>query len=122
MLFLSGLFFFLMLRRRWSVAFPIDYKLASLSALMMIALFPFVSLSTVIADRMGYYLVPLQAMIFARIPYLLRGRSAQLWTAAPYIGLAMVLIVWSMTSQLFQTCYVPYQTWLFGYPESRYFF
>jgi len=122
MLFLSGLFFMLFLRRRWLVAFPIDYKLASLGSLMMLGVFPVVLFSTVIADRLGYYFIPLQAMIFARIPYLLRGRSGQIWTAAPYAGLAAVLIVWTMTSQLFQTCYLPYQTWLFGYPESRYFF
>lgn len=122
MLLLSGLFFLMFLRRRWLVSFPADYKLASLAALMMIGLFPVVAFSTVIADRIGYYLVPLQAIIFARIPYLFDGRSRQFWTMAPYVGLALVLVVWTTTSQLFQTCYVPYQTWIFGYPEARYFF
>src|SRR5690606_32265754 len=64
LLFLSGLTFFLFLRKQWDVAFPRDYKLAGLGALMMLAVFPLVAASTVIADRMGYYLIPVQAMIF----------------------------------------------------------
>ena len=36
---------------------------------------PVLLLSTVVADRFGYYLVPIQCMIFARLPYLMLGRS-----------------------------------------------
>lgn len=121
-LFLSGLFFFLFLRRQWPSMFPYDYKLASLGALMMLAVFPLVAFSTVIADRLGYYFIPLQAMIFARIPFLRGGSTGRLLAAAPYLGLALVFVVWTATSRHFQLCYVPYQTWLFGFPEGRYFF
>lgn len=121
-LFLSGVFFFLVLRHRWTVIFPRDLKLASLGALMMLANFPLVLLSTVIADRLGYYFIPLQAMIFARVPFLLYGRRGRFWTMAPYLGLAAVFVVWTMTSQLFQQCYLPYQSWLFGFPAARYSF
>lgn len=121
-LFLSGLFFFLFLRRNWLAVFPGDYKLASLGALMMLAVFPIVAFSTVIADRLGYYFIPLQAMIFSRVPFLRGGRMGRLLAAAPYVGLALVLIVWTSTSRHFELCYVPYQTWLFGFPEGRYFF
>jgi hypothetical protein len=121
-LFLSGLFFVLFLRRPWFVTFPKDYKLASLGALMMLCVFPLVALSTVIADRLGYYFIPLQAMIFARTPFLRGGSTGRLLTAAPYVGLALVFIVWTSTSRHFQLCYVPYKTWIFGFPEGRYFF
>ena len=117
-IFLSGLFFMIWLRRPWSVIFPQDYRLASLGALMMMAVFPLVAVSSVIADRLGYYFLPLQAIIFARIPYLWRGRSAQIVSAAPYVGLGVVLLVWTITSRHFQLCYLPYKTWLFGFPEA----
>lgn len=120
-LFLSGLLFVLFLRREWWRRFPDDYKLASLGAMMMLATFPLVAVSTVIADRIGYYFIPMQAMIFTRIPYLTHGQRGRLLTVAPYLGLSLVLVVWTMTSQLFSQCYVPYQTWLFGFPDSAKF-
>ena len=122
-LFMSGLLFFFFLRRQWQSAFPWDYKIASLGALMMLAVFPLVAFSTVIADRLGYYFVPLQAVIFSRVPYLRRGPVGRLLTVAPYLGLGVVLTVWTSTSSHFNQCYVPYRTWLFGFPESaRYFY
>jgi len=46
---------------------------------------PVILISTVIADRLGYYLVPLQAVIFTGIPFLpLQGKSRQILIAAPY--------------------------------------
>jgi len=117
-IFLSGLFFIIWLRRPWSLVFPQDYRLPSLGAPMMMAVFPFVAVSSVIADRLGYYFLPLQAMIFARIPYLWRGGATPILASAPYIGLGLVLGVWTMTSPIFSLCYLPYKTWLFGYPEA----
>lgn len=117
-LFLSGLLFLLFLRRDWWNRFPQDYKLASLSATLMLATLPLVAFSSVIADRVGYYFIPVQAMIFARIPYLVGGPWGRLLTIAPYIGLSLILVVWTMTSRHFSQCYVPYQSWLFGFPES----
>jgi hypothetical protein len=114
---LTGMYFLLVLRRRWSVSFPGDFGVANLGAFMMIALTLLLPFSSVIADRTGYYLIPIQAMMFARIPYLGLGRSQKLQTALPYIGLLLVFTYWSFSSYLFTLCYVPYQTWLFGYPE-----
>jgi hypothetical protein len=117
-LFLSGLLFILFLRREWLRRFFPDYKLASLGAMMMLATLPLVAFSTIIADRLGYYFIPFQAMIFARVPYLTQGQQRRLLTIAPYIGLSLILIVWILTSRHFNQCYVPYQTWLFGFPAS----
>lgn len=122
-LFLSGLLFMVFLRQRWWLAFPRDYKLASLGAAMMLAAFPLVAFSTVIADRLGYYFIPLQVMIFARVPYLRGGPMGRFLTVAPYVGLALVFVAWTLSSRHFSLCYVPYQTWLLGFPDSaRYFY
>ena len=48
----------------WRRQFPYDYKLAMLGSWMMLTLF-FIFVSSVI-DRFGYYLIPIQAMIFAK--------------------------------------------------------
>lgn len=122
MLFLSGIFFHILLRRQWQSAFPWDFKLASLGALMMLAVFPLVAFSTVIADRLGYFFIPLQAMIFARVPFLRGGSNGRLLTVLPYLGMALVLIIWTSTSWHFNKCYVPYQTWLFGFPTNALYF
>lgn len=117
---LTGMFFLLILRRNWAAIFPKDYKLAIIGSLMMLIPIALVPISSVLGDRIGYYLVPIQTMIFARIPYLQLRSNRQLLSAAPYLGLLLVFGVWTFMSSLFQQCYVPYQTWLFGFPEGRY--
>lgn len=113
---LSALYFFLFVRKKWMRAFPEDYSLASVGAIGMGLAFVLVPISTVIGDRFGYYLIPIQAMIFARLPFLPFRRSSALHSAAPYLGLLLVFTVWSQLSAHFQQCYLPYQTWIFGFP------
>ncbi|MEX3011470.1 EpsG family protein [Hoeflea sp. TYP-13] len=118
LLAITGIFFFSILRRKWERWFPHDYPLVSIGALMMLAITVLIPLSSVISDRLGYYLVPLQAMIFARIPYMRLGRFATAYSVAPYIGLSAVFAIWTSKSWIFEICYLPYETWLFGFPES----
>jgi hypothetical protein len=113
---LSSLYFFMFLRRNWQQTSPQDYGLATIGAIMMMLAFILIPLSTVIGDRFGYYLIPIQAMIFARIPYLQIRTNAKLLAALPYIGLLFLFSVWALESQHFQECYIPYQTWIFGFP------
>ena len=120
LLVLTAIFFFMFLRRKWARSFPNDYKLVVIGSLMMLAAGVLVPVSSVIGDRLGYYLVPVQTMIFARLPFLPLAANRRLIIAAPYLGLLLVLAVWTSLSALFLQCYVPYQTWLFGFPESRY--
>jgi hypothetical protein len=119
-LFISGLGFFAFLSRRWKYTFPNDYKLAGIGSLMMVAMMAVVPVSSVIGDRLGYYLIPIQAMIFARVPFLPLGRQSRYFAAAPYLLLALVFAVWVLNSRLFGQCYLPYQTWLFGFPQSKF--
>ena len=70
-------------------------------------------ISSVISDRFGYYVTPIQLMILARLPYLVRpGPQGQLISMAPYLGLGLVLLVWTQKSKHFNQCYLPYKTWL----------
>jgi len=116
MLGLSGLYFFVYLRKKWLFTWPEDYSLASIGAIGMGMLFLLLPISSVIGDRFGYYLIPIQAMIFARVPYLAFRKNAALHSTLPYLGLLLVFTVWSLLSLLFEQCYVPYQTWIFGFP------
>ncbi|WP_163849188.1 EpsG family protein [Pseudooceanicola aestuarii] len=116
-LVLSGLFFFLFLRRPWRRQFPSDFALAHLFSMAMVLLIALVPVSSVIGDRLGYFLIPVQAMIFARVPFL-DIPNRKLMTLLPYIGLALMFTVWTSVSYHFQQCYLPYNSWLFGFPNS----
>ena len=113
---LSGMHFFLFLRKKWLQTWSQDYALASIGAIAMALAFLLIPVSTVIGDRLGYYLIPIQAMIFARIPVLPLQTNTQLHAALPYLGLALVFAVWSQLSCQFKQCYIPYQSWIFGFP------
>ncbi len=116
LLVLTALWFLLFLRRKWQASFPAEYKLVTIGALMMLALALLLPVSSVITDRLGYYLIPVQAVILARLPYLPLRSGRALAVAAPYLGLLLVLAVWSLFSSHFQQCYLPYQSWVFGLP------
>lgn len=113
---LSALYFFLFLRRKWATTFPQDYSLALVGAIGMALTVLLVPVSTVIGDRFGYYLIPIQTMIFARLPFLPFRRHATVHVTLPYLGLLLVFAVWSQLSWHFTQCYLPYQTWIFGFP------
>jgi hypothetical protein len=106
---MSGLFFMWKLAPSWREQFPLDYKLVAIGSWMMIGFFALFFISSVIGDRFGYYLIPIQAMIFARIPYLTLGDRTKLYAFAPYAALTLVFVVWTQTSWHFNKCYVPYQ-------------
>lgn len=122
LLSITGAAFFVFFREKWAVTFPKDYKLASIGSLMMIAMIVLVPISSVIGDRLGYYLVPIQTIIFARIPFLPIKENRQFFIFAPYLGLFLLLAVWVTRSWILQACYLPYRSWLFGFPEGVSYF
>jgi EpsG family len=112
MLAAVGAFFLLALRRTYLERFPADYQLALIGAWFMLGTLVLAPISSVISDRFGYYVMPIQLMIMARMPYLVEGRDRTILSAAPYAALGLTLIVWTSSSALFNQCYLPYQTWL----------
>jgi hypothetical protein len=115
---LSGAYFFYFVRKKWMRKFPADYSLASIGAIGMLITLILLPVSSVIVDRFAYYLIPIQAMIFARLPFLRFKANRNIHVAAPYIGLLIVFVAWTQTSAIFERCYVPYQSWIFGMPEG----
>lgn len=113
---LSALYFFLFVRKKWMRIFPQDYSIVSIGAIGMAVAMLLVPVSSVIGDRFGYYLIPLQAMMFARVPYLPFRFNHSLHSALPYLALLLVFGVWTQLSGHFQICYIPYNSWLFGLP------
>lgn len=109
LLFLTSLIFYMFLRAPWKAKFPNDYKLANIGATMMLFLLPTVPFSNVIGDRFGYYLIPVQLMIFTRMPYLVSPSNRVVAQALPFVLLFSVFAVWSALSSHFQGCYIPYR-------------
>lgn len=112
LLALTGLAYFIYARRPWERRYPQDALAVSLGALMMILLGLVLPVSSTIADRLGYYLMPFQLMIFARFPFLVRRGSRDLVALAPYLVLAVVFVTWTQLSRHFSLCYVPYESFL----------
>lgn len=109
----TGLFYTFFLSRRWKQAYPNNHKLVSLLALGMIGLGALLPLSSVIADRFGYYFVIPQLMILAAIPWLYARKRGKLITAAPYVAIGGLFLAWTILSDHYARCYVPYRV-LFG--------
>lgn len=118
---ISGVYFFLFLKNKWKNTFPKDYSIVSLGAFGMILTIFIIPISTIISDRFGYYFIPIQAMIFARLPYLSFKNIHSIHIALPYIGLFLILFIWIKFSWIFQECYQPYKTWIFGLPAGEMF-
>jgi hypothetical protein len=109
LLALTGAWFLWRFRRDWQIRSSHDYKLVSLASIMMIATFLISLYASVIGDRFGYYLVPIQLVFLARLPFL--GPGSPTVALIPYIAGAAYLGVWTQTSSIFEKCYIPYQFW-----------
>ncbi len=117
LLALSGAGFLLFLRRAWAHQYPGDYGLVIIGSWAMLGLFVLLPISTVMSDRIAYYIIPVQVMILSRIPFLSLDFGRDFISLVPYIGLIVFFIGWTVGSSLFQECYVPYRSWIFGLPD-----
>lgn len=113
---ITAIVFFLFYKNKWKAKFPFDYNLIFILSLAMIGNFFILSFSSVISDRLGYYLIVIQAIIFARFSMFEKSQFRLFFVSAPFIGLLLVFLVWTYLSPHFNECYIPYQTWLFGVP------
>jgi hypothetical protein len=104
----TGVFYQLYLSKRWKAAFPESHKFISLMALGMIGLSALIPLSSVIADRFGYYFVIPQVFIYAALPWLYGRSRGVLVKVAPYVALGVLFVAWTFMSRHYQSCYLPY--------------
>lgn len=115
---IGAMIFFISFRSRWQMKFNDEYTLIFLGSLMMISCLALLLVSSTISDRIGYYLIPLQAIFFARIPFF-QVQWKIFWTMFPYILVATLFIGWISLSSLFEACYLPYYNFLLGIPRSE---
>jgi hypothetical protein len=107
---LCGVIFLLFLDSKWQQFQPRDYKLVKMFSYGMLASFPLAFYSSVIGDRISYYLFPVALIVICRLPLLVRGREwLTVW--APFATGAAVLFVNIEFSYLFSLCYIPYRIW-----------
>ena len=111
--------FLIFFKNRWKKLYPSQYSLMILSALMTIVLAMILPFSSVLADRFGYYLIPVLTLFFVSIPYLKNTQSKAFWISLPYLGLILIFITWTSLSSHFQHCYQPYKSWLIDLPERE---
>jgi hypothetical protein len=111
LLALTGLAFIWFLHDTWEAQSKPDFKLVKISSYLMLAMLPLSLFSSVAADRLAFYLYPLQLIVLARLPLLIPGPNATTVAIAPYAAGTLFLLVWTSLSSLFERCYIPYQIW-----------
>jgi hypothetical protein len=102
---------FFLFRRRWRRFYDDSPLYTVLSAVALVTV-PMMAISSVGADRISLYLIPLQMAVFARLPELVHPTlriPARVGVAATY---AAVLFVWLRFGH-HAACWVPYNTSLF---------
>ena len=104
----TGLIYTLFLSSRWQTVFPRSHKLVSLLALGMIGLGLLLPLSTVIADRFAYYFNIPQLMIYVAVPWLYPSKRRALVAIAPFLAVGALFLAWTLLSNHYARCYVPY--------------
>lgn len=116
LLVLTSIFFIMFVRKYWKKESNYNYEIIFLGSAFMLGLAPLIIYSTVIGDRFGYYLVPIQALIFSRIRFIIPNGNV-IFIVFLFV-LSVMLLVWTSYSAHFEACYLPYQTWILGIPDS----
>ena len=115
----TAMFYLLIMRRKWKKILPKSSRLATLSSFVMISILPLTLVSSMVGDRLSYFLIPLQAMILSNIPFLPIRQYRLIYSVAPYFILGFTFLIWTSFSWHFQECYLPYKNWIFGFPLER---
>lgn len=114
----TGLFYLFFLRPKWKAVLPSDSAVMTIFALAMVASPALIPVSSVIADRLGYYVMIPQIVILGSVPYFLKGRTLFAAQVFAFSLMAGYIFVWAGFSSMFEQCYVPYQTWIGGMPST----
>ncbi len=84
----------LLFRKRWRLLWP-DAKLWTYISLLTLACIPLVGLASTAVDRMALYFIPLQLVVYSRIPVLIPGTLARTVSVVAILAAyAAVLFVW----------------------------
>lgn len=103
----------LVYREEWKKSFN-DYSFWFLMALVSIASVGLVGFSSTAVDRIALYFIPIQLVVFSRLPYLARKQISPEFTKVIIVfGYAAVLFVWLNFASHSQY-WIPYQNILFN--------
>ena len=110
---------FFAFRKRWNRQFD-DGHIWELIAWASLASLPLLLVATTAVDRMALYFLPLQVIVFCRLPLLVNHKqTSQIVTASIIGGYAAVLFVW-LNYAVHAKCWLPYKNAL--EPEIVHFF
>ncbi len=105
---------FLLFYRRWKAIWQ-DADIWRVLSLVAIALIPMTFVASTAVDRIGLYLLPLQLVVFGRLPSLMRGMALQHATVAGVIFVYAVSFgVWQHLGQFAAGLWLPNSSLLFG--------
>lgn len=110
----TAVLYFTVLRRKWASHGNRNEHLLTILSVAMIASLALVPFSSIIADRIGYYLIIPQLMILGSLPLFSQVRKSEVIQIFAYGIFISYFAVWTFLSSLFELCYVPYQTWIFS--------
>ncbi len=100
---------FLGWRARFQARWPDDVAIGTALAIAAILSVPLLAVASTAADRINLFIAPLQIVVYARLPLLLRGH----WRAAAYTGVLTLygatLALWLTTSFYAACCWIPYR-------------
>lgn len=103
---------FLIYRKRLAVS---DQRIWTAVALLTFASLPLFFVSTTVVDRIGLYLLPLQIIVFGRLPAMISVASRRAFVA---VGIVIAYIasfwVWMFVGTFAQKYWLPYENLLFG--------
>lgn len=103
---------FLIYRKEWKRSYP-DYKFWFWIALGSIVFVTLVGFASTAVDRVALYFIPIQLVVFSRLPYLARRQiSPSVTKVLIVIGYALVLFVW-LNFATHSFAWIPYQNLLF---------
>lgn len=122
LLTLAGAVFLRFFKNKWEARYPTDFEAVNLCSILMVSI-PAIYLlalgaaqitgtnyfTSVVGDRFGYYLTPVQLVIISRLSQFYQHKISPLLRLLPYLLFALVLYTWTEFSLMHDRCYSPYQ-------------
>jgi len=109
--------FLLFFRNEWKKLYPSQFSLLIFGSIIAFSLLLVFPLSSVLADRFGYYLIPIFTLFLVSIPSVKNLQMRPFWVL--YLVLIPMFIVWISLSSHFSHCYQPYKNWLISVPDKE---
>jgi len=107
-IFLIALYFIFFIRKKWKALYPKDYEFILMGSIgIVLTTLIILPISTVIADRLGFYLWFFVLIILGRA-IIIPSRLRELSVIGSIFGLFFAFVFWTQNSPYFYNCYVPY--------------